>query len=110
VGIWDTQSFQAAGMLKGHTASVLSVAYSPDGKQLASASYDNSVFLWTKQSAACLAQENWQLIRRFENSSKLSAQGAFLKGAKISANNLALLKQKGANDDQDLAYTVEKPL
>jgi hypothetical protein len=62
--------------------------------------------LWAKQNSVCLPKENWQLIRRFENTSSLSAYGAFLKGAKISPNNLAFLKQKGANDDQDVPAHV----
>jgi WD40 repeat protein len=82
----------------------MSVTYSPDGKQLASASLDKTIFLWAKQNSACLSgvQENWQLIRRFESGHRLYAQGAFLKGAKLSPDNLALLKQKGANDDQEV--------
>jgi WD40 repeat protein/serine/threonine protein kinase len=104
VGIWDIPSLQLVTKLKGHSESVWSVTYGPDGKQIASGSLDNSIFLWDKQSTACSLkpQENWQLIRRFESSHRLSAHGAFLKNAKISENNLELLKQKGANDDQDL--------
>jgi WD40 repeat protein len=34
------------GTLKGHTAKVLSVAYSPDGKTLASGSIDQTIKLW----------------------------------------------------------------
>jgi hypothetical protein len=102
VGIWGMQTLQPVTQLKGHSGSVRSVAYRIDGKQLASGSWDNSVFLWAKQSDACSlkAQENWQLIARFERGHRLSAGGAFLKGANISENNLELLKQKGANDDQ----------
>jgi WD40 repeat protein len=89
--------------LKGHSEEVTSVTYSPDGKQLASGSTDHSVFLWAKQNSACLpgAQENWQLIRRFERSHRLYANDALLKGANISENNLELLKQRGASVDQD---------
>src|SRR5262249_10372763 len=32
--------------LQGHTQAVVSVAYSPDGKTLASASYDGTLILW----------------------------------------------------------------
>jgi hypothetical protein len=69
-----------------------------------------TIFLWAKQSAACSlkSQENWQLIRRFEISHCLSPKGAFLKGAKISENNLALLKQRGANDDKNFLINSEQ--
>jgi hypothetical protein len=39
-------------------------------------------------------------VYRFANSTALLADNAFLKWAKISEENLKLLKQRGANDDQ----------
>ena len=102
--LWDPQSLQSQGELKGHTDHVNSVAFSPDGKWLASGSGDCAVFLWTKTSDAPSSQEKWALIYRFANSMALLAPHAFFKGAKISEENLALLKQRGANDDQTPDY------
>ncbi len=34
----------------GHSSSVISIAFSPDGKYLASGSYDNTVKLWSVES------------------------------------------------------------
>jgi WD40 repeat protein len=37
-------------MLQGHSGDVYSVAFSPDGKYLASGSYDNTAKLWSLES------------------------------------------------------------
>src|SRR5438477_9547556 len=44
--VWDARAGQEALTLKGHTGLVLSVAFSADGKRIASGSVDRTVKVW----------------------------------------------------------------
>jgi WD40 repeat protein len=44
--LWDVESGQAVRTLEGHRDFVRSLAFSPDGKKLASASMDKSIRIW----------------------------------------------------------------
>ena len=55
VEIWDVSTGRQMTTYQGHTASVMSIAYSPDGSQIATASLDRTARLWDTSSGKELA-------------------------------------------------------
>jgi WD40 repeat protein len=60
--LWDVSTRQPIGNpLTGHTQPVRSVAFTPDGKLLASGSNDNTVILWEVSNPRSPAQILWDV-------------------------------------------------
>ena len=55
INIWNPQTRTLCKTMKGHTGPVLSIAYSHDGRYIASGSVDHTVRLWNAETGACVA-------------------------------------------------------
>jgi WD40 repeat protein len=53
--LWDVREGKEKADLKGHSSYVISISFSPDGKSLASVSWDKTIKLWDLSSGKIIA-------------------------------------------------------
>jgi len=77
-GVWDAVSGERLFELVGHTASVLAIAYSHDGRQIATSSLDGTIRLWDADTG--VPQITLQGIANYlafsPDDTRLAAQGS----------------------------------
>ena len=93
VRIWALETGQELASLKGHLGDVNAVAFSPDGKTLASAGSDRGVLIWKVPSAVTSAKsiplsEAWNLLDTLDAAEAHIAMGSLLADPKGAARTL----------------------
>jgi len=81
IRLWDAATGQSLWLLSGHYSAVTKVAFSPDGKYLASSSDDGSVILWSVSPCALIRehheQHHWIGALSFSPDGKYLASGSY---------------------------------
>ncbi len=81
VTLWDTATGQGRGVLAGHAAPVVALAFAPDGRHLATSGRDETVRLW--DVAECRELRQWGHRGTFARSLAFAPDGALLATADL---------------------------
>ncbi len=114
IGIWiyDVETGEALDLLIGHTAPVKSIAFSPNGKTLATGSEDNTIRLWDTQTytlkATCIGHEKEVNLLAFSPDSKMLASTSQDMKMRLwdvqTGKSLQTITECGAEDMTAITY------
>ncbi|KAK4068839.1 hypothetical protein Purlil1_13701 [Purpureocillium lilacinum] len=81
IKLWDATTGAFVQTLKGHRGSVTSVAFSTDGRRLASSSFDDTVKVWDAKTGACMrtlkGHGSWVMSVAFSTDGQRLASGSY---------------------------------
>lgn len=85
IQLWEVVNKKSARQFTGHQGAIISLAFSPDGKQLASGSFDKSVKVWNVDTGKELftLKHNQYVYAVVFNSEGLLASGSWDKTVKL---------------------------
>lgn len=114
ITIWDARSGEDILTLRGHTGPVDCIAFSRDGRKIASGSFDKSVKLWNgatgKELLTLLGHGNWIYRVAFRGDGRQLASASIDDTVKVwdTANGEELLTLRGHTDSVcSVAYSPD---
>ncbi len=85
--VWDVQSGNLLTELKGHTSTIESGSFSPDGKRIVTTSLDNTAIIWDSQSGKLLVtlkgHTDWVMSACFSPDGKKIVTASYDNTAKV---------------------------
>ncbi|MBK9247812.1 MAG: choice-of-anchor D domain-containing protein [Ignavibacteria bacterium] len=88
--VWDLTSMSVVRYLRGHTAGINAVCYSPDGKRMATASADATVKIWDLTESQSAVSNIWRMVQPALTAGFINVKQCFVGAAKDTSFPTAL--------------------